>query len=80
MSQDFHCRIDLRGALRNWRASDWKNCVRDDAGKMMTPEEVRDQFFDYLSSGKKFIPCGPCDNFDEERGCLGHPHEPAERQ
>ena len=76
MSRNFHLRIDLRGALKNWRASDWKNCVKADDGHMMTPDEVREEFFNLLATGKKFIPCGPCDNFDDDRGCLGHATEP----
>lgn len=73
MSRDFHLRLDLRGALRNWRDSDWKNRVKTDGGKTMTPDEVREEFFNLLAQGKKFIPMGACDNFDEEKGCLGHP-------
>lgn len=74
MSTDYHLRIDLRGALSHWHASEWKNCVRDDEGRMMTPDEVQQEFFNLLESGVRFIPCGPCDNFDSEKGCLGHPH------
>ena len=72
MSRTFHIRIDLRGALRNWRASDWKNCVTADDGHMMTPDEVYGEFFNLLEKGTRFIPCGPCDNFDPEHGCQGH--------
>jgi hypothetical protein len=75
MSRNFHLRIDLRGALRNWHAHEWRNCVKADDGHTMTPDEVQDEFFNMLQKGVRFIPCGPCDNFDAEKGCLGHPVE-----
>lgn len=51
-----HVCINLRGALRNWRAQDWRGCVIDDSGKTLTPEEVREYMFDQLAMGRKVIP------------------------
>jgi hypothetical protein len=75
VAKNFHVRIDLRGALKHWRDSDWISCVTADDGHMMTPNEVQDEFLTMLQKGVRFIPCGPCDNFDAEHGCRGHPVE-----
>lgn len=71
-STTYHVRIDIRGALSNWHSSEWKNCVRSDDGHTMTPEEVKEEFFNLLQAGVRFIPFGSCSRFDPERGCLGH--------
>jgi hypothetical protein len=57
----------------NWNDREWRNCVRDDDGKTLTPQEVKSYFLECLSEGKKVIPVGEkCDNFDYMKGCLGH--------
>lgn len=73
-----HMCISLRGALRNWNPREWKGCCTAEDGHTMTPEEVRDHFFDELAKGRKVIPMGRCDNFDYESGCQGHPCEEGE--
>lgn len=57
----------------NWSDREWRNCVTGDDGKLMSPSDVKATFLTELASGKKFIPMGPCDNFDSEKGCQGHP-------
>jgi len=72
-SRTIHMRIDVRGALRNWHDSEWRNCVRDNNGKMLTPTEVKDGFLEELAQGHDYLPLGDCDNFDFKEGCKGHP-------
>jgi len=73
-----HVCQSVRGALRNWRAREWENCVTDpETGKTLTPNEVREWLFDELARGHEVIPFGdPCEGFDfSGGGCPGHPQE-----
>jgi hypothetical protein len=73
MSRTTHLCIDLRGALMNWEDRMWRKCVTADDGHTMSPQEVKMQFLDELAKGKKVIPMdSSCDNFDFQKGCLGH--------
>ena len=73
MSRTTHMCIDLRGALMNWEDRMWRKCVTADDGHTMTPQEVKLEFLNALSEGKKVIPMdSSCDNFDFQKGCLGH--------
>jgi hypothetical protein len=73
-------RIDVRGALRNFTESEWRNCVTDKDGRTLTPKEVYDEFLEELAKGHDYIPMGDCDNFDFKTGCLGHPVETGEAE
>lgn len=68
-----HMRIDIRGAIMNWEDSEWQNCVKDENGKTLTPQEVKRGFLEELAKGNDYLPLGDCDNFDPKQGCLGHP-------
>ena len=73
MSRTTHMCIDLRGALMNWEDRMWRKCVTADDGHTMSPQEVKLQFLEHIAEGKKVIPMDPsCDNFDFQKGCLGH--------
>jgi hypothetical protein len=69
----YHVGVDVRGALLNWKAREFGSCCRHDDGRRMTAREARLAFMDELSKGHEIIPCGPCDNWDWQKGCLGHP-------
>jgi hypothetical protein len=71
-SKTFHLRIDLAGALSHWNPQEWRECVRDDDGIMLTPPRVREKFQEMLAAGTRFIPVGSCDDFDPQHGCRGH--------
>ena len=76
MTKIVHMCISVRGALRNWSPREWKNCVTDpETGRKLTPDEVRDCFFDELAKGHEVIPYGDaCEGFDYSGGgCPGHP-------
>lgn len=52
-------------------------CGDDDDGRTLTPTEVKMEFLQALSEGKKVIPAGPiCEGFSYETGCPGHETEP----
>ena len=67
----------VRGALRNWNPSAWRDCVSDpETGRTLTPDEVREWLFDELAAGHEVVPFGtPCEGFDYTTGCPGHPVE-----
>jgi hypothetical protein len=73
VGKTIHMCIDVRGALRNFKAREWRGCTHDD-GRAMSPEEVRDYFLDCLAKGWRVVPFGqPCEGFDYLEGCPGHP-------
>lgn len=68
-----HMCIDVRGALRNYKASLWRGVVSRENGTRMTANEAREWLMDQLAMGRKVIPFGkPCDGFSYETGCPGH--------
>lgn len=72
----FHMRLDVRGALTNWKKSELRGMFKRDDGKTMSADEAKSILLDELSKGHNFIPVGTCDNFDhKEHGCMGHPVE-----
>jgi hypothetical protein len=71
-SRTIHSCINVRGALTNWRDSEWRNCVTDKDGKTLSPAEVKAGFLEELANGNEFIPFGDCDDFDPKKGCRGH--------
>jgi hypothetical protein len=68
----YHMRLDIKGTLINRSFKGFQ----DDNGKDLNPKEVERNLLELLSQGKKYLPMGGCDNFDEENGCLGHPDNP----
>lgn len=65
--------ISLRGALMNWHDRKWRNCVKDDEGNTLSPQDVKSYFLEKLAEGKKVIPLDPiCNNLDFQTGCRGH--------
>jgi hypothetical protein len=69
----YHLCLDVRGALRNWSDRQMAGVFQHDDGRPMTILEAKDALMDEIAKGRKVIPCSPCDNFDYQRGCLGHP-------
>lgn len=79
MSRTFHMALSVRGALAA-KNRDLKGWIRDDAGRLLSPDEARDALMDELSRGNEFIPFDKsCDNFDPKSGCRGHPAPAAAR-
>ncbi len=73
----YHLCLSLSGAL-GWPKKmfdrSFKDCIKDDDGKVMSTAAAREKFQILLSKGINLIPYDKCDNFDEkEKGCMGHP-------
>jgi hypothetical protein len=41
-------------------------------GTKASAEEVQDWLLDEALKGRAVVPAGECDNFDYQKGCLGH--------
>lgn len=70
-----HLCQSVRGALRNWNRENWVDVMKDtDTGQMLSPDDVKEYFFDQLAMGREVIPIGPeCEGFDYSgSGCPGH--------
>jgi hypothetical protein len=68
-----HMCLDIRGAL-SLPDRKLKGWFRHDDGRLMQPREVREALMDALAEGKRVLPMGgPCDGFDYQHGCPGHP-------
>lgn len=64
----YHMRMDIKGALMN---KSFKGFT-DGKGNPLSPKmaEAHLRILDY--NGQKYLKIGDCDNWDEEKGCLGH--------
>lgn len=71
----YHMRLCVRGAIRNQMFGG----LQHNDGRPMTRDEAFDALCDCLKLGKEYVPIGECDNWDEEKGCLGHPKRAVER-
>jgi hypothetical protein len=63
-----HVCIDIRGTIWN-RHFDG---INHEDGTPMTAREAFNALCDELVKGRRVLPCGECDNFDFQKGCLGH--------
>lgn len=68
-----HLRLDIEGAILNFKASEWRNSVKDDQGRTLTPAEVKRMLVNSLAEGKRYLPFGePCEGWSDQTGCPGH--------
>lgn len=65
-----HCCLDIQGGIYN--AKMLKGAITVDGKKLNTVKEVRDFLKGQLAIGRRVLPIGECDNFDYEKGGLGH--------
>ena len=65
-----HLSLNIDGAIRN--AKMLKGCITVDGRVLNTVEEIRAFLYEQKGMGRKVLPCGDCDNFDYQKGCLGH--------
>lgn len=68
MSTTRHMSLNIRGAILN---KDYSWFSRDD-GTPASLREAESFLLDRLALGERFLPIGECDNFDHQKGCLGH--------
>ena len=71
-----HLSLNIDGAIRN--AKMYKGCITVDGRVLNTVEEIRAFLYEQKGMGRKVLPCGDCDNFDYQKGCLGHQGEAEE--
>ena len=70
MSMKYHLALDVAGGIRNARML--KGCVTVDGKALTYVKDIRDLLLDELAQGHRYLPMAECDNFDYQRGCLGH--------
>lgn len=68
----YHVALDVRGTLRNSRKSELAYLFRRPDGTRLTADEAKEVLMDHIAQGHEVIPCGPCEHFDFQKGCLGH--------
>lgn len=66
-STNYHLCLSIEGALRN---KDFTGLMND--GREMSRDEAKAELQRLLATGVKLLPSNKCDNFDQEKGCLGH--------
>lgn len=65
-----HMCLSIEGGIQH--AKDLKGCIEVDGKTLNTVKEVRDFLRGQLALGRRVLPMGDCDNFDYQKGCLGH--------
>lgn len=70
MSMRYHLALDVVGGIRNARIL--KGCITVDGRKLVYVKDIRRFLFEELVQGHRCLPMAECDNFDYQRGCLGH--------
>lgn len=68
-----HMALDIEGGIRN--AAMLKGAITVDGKTLMKVGEIREFLRAQLALGRKLLPMGNCDNFDYQKGCLGHSEE-----
>ena len=68
-----HMALDIEGGIIN--AKLLKGCITVDGNVLETTKEVRNFLKGQLKMGRRVLPMGECDNFDYQKGCLGHKKE-----
>lgn len=76
MRRTVHVCQSVEGALKNWKAREWKSIAKSNG---VTVAEAKEAFWEYMREGKRVIPIGEaCEGFSYQTGCPGHAHAPDE--
>jgi hypothetical protein len=76
--KSFHLHVSIQGILSLTKEEfeqEYKGVFINADGSGCTYEEVRSCFEDHWKLGHRVYPMSDCDNFDWEKGCLGHWHD-----
>lgn len=65
-----HCCLDIQGGINNARTL--KGVITVDGHTLNTVKEIRGFLREQQNMGRRVLPMGDCDNFDYQKGCLGH--------
>lgn len=70
-----HMSQSVQGPLINWSDEEWEEarhwCLNN-GEKLSSGLELKRIFVNLAYEGWRVIPVHGCDNFDKEKGCLGH--------
>lgn len=67
-----HMSLSIEGALRQVPNNNKLSFADNDDGSPMTNRQLRAFLEVARYEGKKLLPMGDCDNFDDQTGCRGH--------
>jgi hypothetical protein len=70
----YHLCMSLEGAIRQ-SDKELRGMFQFPGGGDMTPHQARQAFRIQLMKGHRVMPLSPCDNFDPQTGCKGHPED-----
>lgn len=68
-----HCCLDIEGGIKH--AKDLIGCITVDGRTLTSTDEIKAFLRQQLEMGRRVLPCGDCNNFDYQTGCLGHKEE-----
>ena len=71
-----HLCLDIRGGIIH--AKELRGNITVDGKTLRTTAEVKNFLQSQLDMGRKVLPMCECNNFDYQKGCLGHDVEGAE--
>lgn len=69
-----HISTSIEGLLRNYKNKNMNNLIIKD-GQYLNGKDARKHLKEALQKGWKLLPSNGCDNFDHQKGCLGHEDE-----
>lgn len=67
-----HMCLSVDGALSQLKPNNKKSYANHDDGRTMTNKELHAYLMKARFEGKRVLPIGDCDNFDDQTGCRGH--------
>lgn len=67
-----HTSVQISSILRHKRFEELKGYMKSKDGQELTVEEIEAELRKARAEGKRLIPLSPCDNFDYDKGCMGH--------
>ena len=73
MGMTIHLCMDVQGFLENHVPLSSYEGIFNHDGRVMNAREARSYLLRELAAGHRVIPTIQCDNFDFQKGCLGHP-------
>ena len=76
MKRIIHLSLDIDGGIQNARLL--KGCITVDGRVLNTVKEIRAFLYEQKAMGRKVLTMGDCENFDYQKGCIGHQVEDEE--
>lgn len=76
MSTLYHSCLDVSNALRRFTDQQLGTLFQEvGTGRKLSASEARAYLVCEKAAGHEVVPLGPCDRFDYQKGCLGHPRQ-----